>query len=160
VYSCLMVQSDDRSIVGTGTEMYSISETKVDFNRTSSINLHPHYHYQHRPKQAGKMRQKRAKTYKRVMALYTQTFGFRTPFQILGKFHVKSERGGGARASDCAIGPSKTRVEELPNGLKRGAMLRENWLINSVAGYTVEMSSGIVDLQSTSILCSGRIKVQ
>ncbi|WVQ77276.1 hypothetical protein IAR50_006960 [Cryptococcus sp. DSM 104548] len=29
------------------------------------------------------MRQKRAKTYKRVMALYTQTFGFRQPFQIL-----------------------------------------------------------------------------
>ena len=34
----------------------------------------------------GIMRQKRAKTYKRVMALYTQTFGFRTPFQILGTF--------------------------------------------------------------------------
>lgn len=31
------------------------------------------------------MRQKRAKTYRRVMALYTQTFNFRTPFQILGK---------------------------------------------------------------------------
>lgn len=31
------------------------------------------------------MRQKRAKTYRRVMALYTQTFGFRTPFQILGE---------------------------------------------------------------------------
>ncbi|WVF67823.1 hypothetical protein IAT40_002584 [Kwoniella sp. CBS 6097] len=29
------------------------------------------------------MRQKRAKTYKRVMALYTQTFNFRQPFQIL-----------------------------------------------------------------------------
>ncbi|KAK8850733.1 hypothetical protein IAR55_004653 [Kwoniella newhampshirensis] len=29
------------------------------------------------------MRQKRAKTYKRVMALYTQTFGFRQPFQVL-----------------------------------------------------------------------------
>ncbi|WVW80664.1 hypothetical protein I302_102650 [Kwoniella bestiolae CBS 10118] len=29
------------------------------------------------------MRQKRAKTYKRVMALYVQTFGFRHPFQIL-----------------------------------------------------------------------------
>ncbi|WVQ95412.1 hypothetical protein IAU59_002509 [Kwoniella sp. CBS 9459] len=29
------------------------------------------------------MRQKRAKTYKRVMALYTQTFSFRQPFQIL-----------------------------------------------------------------------------
>ncbi|KAE8542743.1 hypothetical protein D1P53_000805 [Cryptococcus gattii VGV] len=29
------------------------------------------------------MRQKRAKTYKRVMTLYTQAFGFRQPFQIL-----------------------------------------------------------------------------
>ncbi|ORY21162.1 Fcf1-domain-containing protein [Naematelia encephala] len=29
------------------------------------------------------MRQKRAKTYKRVMALYVQTFSFRSPFQIL-----------------------------------------------------------------------------
>lgn len=32
------------------------------------------------------MRQKRAKTYKRVMALYTQAFNFRQPFQILGTF--------------------------------------------------------------------------
>jgi U3 small nucleolar RNA-associated protein 23 len=31
------------------------------------------------------MRQKRAKTYKRVMALYTQAFGFRQPFQLLGQ---------------------------------------------------------------------------
>ncbi|WVR08795.1 hypothetical protein IAU60_005853 [Kwoniella sp. DSM 27419] len=29
------------------------------------------------------MRQKRAKTYKRVMELYTRTFGFRQPFQVL-----------------------------------------------------------------------------
>jgi len=72
------------------------------------------------------MRQKRAKTYKRVMALYTQTFGFRTPFQILGKLDDVSKMGRGARASDCAIGPSRTRVEELPNGLEGGATLRKN----------------------------------
>jgi hypothetical protein len=63
-----------------------ISETKVDFHRTSSINYHHHY-YPPRSKDIGRMRQKRAKTYKRVMALYTQTFGFRTPFQILGTFN-------------------------------------------------------------------------
>jgi U3 small nucleolar RNA-associated protein 23 len=31
------------------------------------------------------MRQKRAKTYKRVMALYVQAFGFRQPYQVLGE---------------------------------------------------------------------------
>jgi len=72
------------------------------------------------------MRQKRAKTYKRVMALYTQTFGFRTPFQILGKFDDETKRGRGARASDPAIGPSRTWAEELPNGSKGAAMLRKN----------------------------------
>lgn len=30
-----------------------------------------------------KMRQKRAKAYKRVMALYVSAFGFRTPYQVL-----------------------------------------------------------------------------
>jgi hypothetical protein len=66
--------------------MYSISETKVGF---VPYILHPPLlllPLPHSRKQAGRMRQKRAKTYKRVMALYTQTFGFRTPFQILGKF--------------------------------------------------------------------------
>lgn len=29
------------------------------------------------------MRQKRAKAYKRVMALYVSTFGFRQPYQVL-----------------------------------------------------------------------------
>ncbi|KAK6906425.1 hypothetical protein I203_100410 [Kwoniella mangroviensis CBS 8507] len=37
------------------------------------------------------MRQKRAKTYKRVMALYVQTFGFRHPFQILVSHDVLLE---------------------------------------------------------------------
>lgn len=120
-----MIQSDDRSIVGIGTEIYSISETKVDFNRTPSVNRHPHYHYHNQPSKQAEMRQKRAKTYKRVMALYTQTFGFRTPFQILGKFNDEAKRGRGAAASDSAIGPSRTRVEELPNGLEGGARLRK-----------------------------------
>lgn len=31
------------------------------------------------------MRHKRAKTYKRLMAVYVQTFGFRQPFQVLGQ---------------------------------------------------------------------------
>ncbi len=39
----------------------------------------------YRDLRASKMRQKRAKTYRRLMALYTQTFNFRPPFQILGK---------------------------------------------------------------------------
>ncbi|WVQ86290.1 hypothetical protein IAT38_008458 [Cryptococcus sp. DSM 104549] len=39
------------------------------------------------------MRQKRAKTYKRVMALYTGTFGFRQPFQILASQDVLLEGG-------------------------------------------------------------------
>ncbi|WWC92536.1 uncharacterized protein L201_007495 [Kwoniella dendrophila CBS 6074] len=37
------------------------------------------------------MRQKRAKTYKRVMALYVQTFGFRHPFQVLVSHDVLLE---------------------------------------------------------------------
>ncbi|WRT70915.1 uncharacterized protein IL334_007914 [Kwoniella shivajii] len=37
------------------------------------------------------MRQKRAKTYKRVMALYVQTFGFRHPYQILVSHDVLLE---------------------------------------------------------------------
>jgi hypothetical protein len=32
------------------------------------------------------MRQKRARAYKRLMALYVQTFNFRAPFQVLGAF--------------------------------------------------------------------------
>jgi hypothetical protein len=36
-----------------------------------------------------KMRQKRAKTYKRLMALYVQTFAFRSPFQVLGEWGEK-----------------------------------------------------------------------
>lgn len=31
------------------------------------------------------MRQKRAKAYKRLMTLYAQTFGFRQPYQVLGR---------------------------------------------------------------------------
>jgi hypothetical protein len=72
---------------GTGTEIYPISETKVGFVphilQPPLLLLLP----LHTTKQAARMRQKRAKTYKRVMALYTQTFGFRTPFQILGTFN-------------------------------------------------------------------------
>ena len=38
------------------------------------------------PNQSGsKMRQKRAKAYKRLMNLYSQNFGFRSPFQVLGQ---------------------------------------------------------------------------
>ncbi|WWC72784.1 uncharacterized protein I206_106748 [Kwoniella pini CBS 10737] len=37
------------------------------------------------------MRQKRAKTYKRVMALYVQTFGFRHPYQLLVSHDVLLE---------------------------------------------------------------------
>jgi hypothetical protein len=61
------------------------------------------------------MRQKRAKTYKRVMALYTQTFGFRTPFQILGKFD------NGAWRSRDAIPRTVPRVAEVSHWLE-GAM--------------------------------------
>ena len=126
MYSCLMIQSNDRSIVGTATEIYSISETKVDCNRTSSINQHPHYYHQRLQSKQAEMRQKRAKTYKRVMALYTQTFGFRTPFQILGKFNDEAKRGRGATASDSAIEPSRTWNKELPDGLEGGAIWRKN----------------------------------
>ena len=59
------------------------------------------------------MRQKRAKTYKRVMALYTQTFGFRTPFQILGKFDNEAWRGRGE-----AIPRRVPRMEEMSRGSK------------------------------------------
>jgi U3 small nucleolar RNA-associated protein 23 len=34
------------------------------------------------------MRQKRAKAYKRLMSLYSQFFGFRSPFQVLGELVV------------------------------------------------------------------------
>ena len=30
------------------------------------------------------MRQKRAKAYKKLMHMYTMTYGFRTPYQVLG----------------------------------------------------------------------------
>lgn len=33
------------------------------------------------------MRQKRAKAYKRLMNLYAQNFGFRSPFQVLGELY-------------------------------------------------------------------------
>ena len=45
--------------------------------------------------------------------------------------------------------------------LERGSNVEKEYeLIDSVTGYTLEMSSGVIDLQGTSILCSGRIKVQ
>ena len=31
------------------------------------------------------MRQKRAKAYRKLMALYSMSFGFRQPYQVLGK---------------------------------------------------------------------------
>lgn len=34
------------------------------------------------------MRQKRAKAYRKLMALYSTTFGFRQPYQVLGKFET------------------------------------------------------------------------
>jgi hypothetical protein len=39
------------------------------------------------------MRQKRAKTYRKLMSLYSLTFGFRQPYQILGPcmFHAQPQ---------------------------------------------------------------------
>jgi hypothetical protein len=38
------------------------------------------------PQASVKMRHKRAKAYRKLMALYSMTFGFRQPYQILGDF--------------------------------------------------------------------------
>jgi U3 small nucleolar RNA-associated protein 23 len=35
------------------------------------------------------MRQKRAKAYRKLMALYSMSFGFRQPYQVLGTLHYQ-----------------------------------------------------------------------
>ena len=78
------------------------------------------------------------------MALYTQTFGFRTPFQILGMFDNEAWRG--EEATQCHR-DHQERANGFLNG-NRGErdLWRENELIDSIAGYTSEMSSGTIDL--------------
>lgn len=79
------------------------------------------------------MRQKRAKTYKRVMALYTQTFGFRTPFQMLGAYASSWQ----CPASLCWDADG-----------------------DSVAGHPTEMPSRAEPRQSAAGMCAGRNQVQ
>jgi len=94
---------------------------KLYLYRTSINHYLNHYYTYQTTEQTGRMRQKRAKTYKRVMALYTQTFGFRTPFQILGTFDDKL---GGAEARELVKtqchGPSRTErpLKSLEGGIE------------------------------------------
>ena len=41
------------------------------------------------------MRKKRAKAYKKLMAMYELRFGFRQPYQVLGGFSLLSTVSGG-----------------------------------------------------------------
>ncbi len=52
---------------------------------------------------SGIMRQKRAKAYKRLMSLYSQTFGFRQPFQVLGEQELISIQAASVVLADMPI---------------------------------------------------------
>ena len=48
------------------------------------------------------MRQKRAKAYRKLMALYSLSFGFRQPYQILGEYLFAFDLEVSLKASQCS----------------------------------------------------------
>ena len=72
------------------------------------------------------MRQKRAKAYRKLMALYSTSFGFRQPYQVLGVSYLQSIPGPSLSVSDFISG-----LRDVQNGHRTPARSIEPACISS-----------------------------